>query len=107
MQNTTGDEVVIRLRESDSWNDVVRISRTDERDLEMLFHRLNNSFIYHFRTGLRERAAPFLSFLRARAGEFKCQMSNLTVSDCPEETDYAFGDFLGNELKPQIYRTLV
>lgn len=74
-----------------------------QRNEEMLFRRVNNAYIRRLAFDFHPANLRFLHYLRANAGGLQCQIQTLRISGSSADIDYALVDFLGANLKPQVY----
>lgn len=93
--------VYIRLLEEDRhWLDA---AAPGEQELELLFHRVNNAFVYRLRLSFCREVLPLPYYLRANADDLQCRLGTLQIAATAVRVDYALVDFLGVKLQPRTY----
>lgn len=74
-----------------------------EDDVDMLFHRVDNAYVYRWTISFRRVDLWRLYRLREKANDLQCQIEILRILDITDAIDYALVDFLGVHLKPRVY----
>ncbi|KAH7712783.1 hypothetical protein AAVH_19857, partial [Aphelenchoides avenae] len=100
---TIHGNVHIRVSTARGFQRFVPLVPCDE-DVEVLFHCVNNAFIYRLTLDFRPENLPFFAYLRANANELQCQVGALIIICFEAGIDYALIDFVGVHLKPQVYK---
>ncbi|KAH7712433.1 hypothetical protein AAVH_20237, partial [Aphelenchoides avenae] len=99
-------DVYIRLLDGSEAIMVVAPGEQDgEHELDMLFHRVSNAFIYRLSLSFLRVDLPLPYYLRAHANDLHCRVRTLHIKNAAVAIDYALVDFLGACLKPQVYET--
>ncbi|KAH7716299.1 hypothetical protein AAVH_16299 [Aphelenchoides avenae] len=79
------------------------MSTCGEYGVEMIFHRVNNTFISRLEIGFRQEHLHLLYYLRSNVDDFQCEIRALRVRGTEMVIDYAVVEFLGVYLKPHVY----
>ncbi|KAH7714037.1 hypothetical protein AAVH_18610 [Aphelenchoides avenae] len=78
---------------------------SDEAYIDMLFGRVNNSYIHRLTLSFRPENRLRLYHLRSHANHLQCQVRALRIDATAERIDYGLVDFLGVHLEPQVFET--
>lgn len=87
--------------------DEVSVVNPGERDLEILFRRVNYAFIRRLSLNFRRGSLVFPYYLAANASALHCQIRALRIDGTLQGIDYALVDSLGVHLKPHTYATRI